>query len=130
MLAKPFGIKGQTTFEFIVISTLSLLVILGMLRLVPETATSIGKIAVVKSEALKLLSEEEKFYYIADIEGPIKGSGVGVPDTITVLVGNVSPAELASLQAKFNTANLPQKLVDANFYSVASEVQVNIASAP
>ncbi|MCX6802633.1 MAG: hypothetical protein NT067_06005 [Candidatus Diapherotrites archaeon] len=120
--------KAQTSFEVILISTLALMIVLGMLGLVPSTMSAIGKTAVVKSEALKILNAQDKFYYIAEVKDAVTST---TPNTITILVGgdNVTLTEIASLKTEFN-AVIRQKLVDAEFYSAITEVEISVEKAP
>jgi hypothetical protein len=125
------GKKAQTSFEVILVATFALLIVLGMLRLVPSTMTAIGKTAVVKSEALKILDAQDKFYYIAEVKDAVTYHPGVAYDTITVLIGNVAPTEnIAYLQAKFDAYNLSQKLVDTKFYGAAADVRVIVEKAP
>lgn len=114
--------KAQTSFEMVIITTLVIIVILGALRLVPSISVSTGKIAVLKSEALKVLSEQKKFYYIADIEEPVIYTD---PDEITIVIGGSSVDATLEQQLR----NLDQKLVDAKFYSDASDITIIVQEA-
>ncbi|MFH1234808.1 MAG: hypothetical protein V1493_04325 [Candidatus Diapherotrites archaeon] len=122
------GKKAQASFEMILITTLALLLVLGMLRLVPSTMTAMGKTAVVKSEALKILNAQEKFYYLAEVKDAVTSTS---PNTITVLVGgnNVTLAEINSLKTEFD-AIIRQKLVDAKLYTAITDVDIIVETAP
>jgi hypothetical protein len=119
------GKKAQASFEMILITTLALLLVMGMLRLVPSTMTSMGKTAIVKSEALKILNAQEKFYYIAEVKDAVTST---TPNTITILVGGNTV--IVGSQLETDLEAISQKLVDAKLYTAATQVNIIVENAP
>jgi len=101
----------------VLISALALVVVFSMLAYVPGLTASTGKIAVVKSGALEIISRYDGFYFIADIEGPITHTH---PDEITIVIGGdpLDPVMEGELE------DLDLKLEEKKLYTNASDVTI------
>ena len=114
--------RAQTSFEMMIIITLVIVMVLSGLRLVPAITTSTKMIAVLKSEALEVLSEEDEFYYIADISEPRTAV---MPREITIFIGGsaLTPQLIQKIE------NLNQNLADANVISNPARLDILVRQA-
>ncbi len=91
-----------------------ILLVASSLNVFPSMTIETTEIALLKSEALKVLGEQEDFYFVAGISEPLQGAGGGHKFTITI---GGSPVE-AALESTLENG-LRQKLIDSGLVSDA-----------
>ena len=112
--------KGQTSFEVIIITTVVIVMVTVCLSTIPPVMVTTAEIAVLKSETLRLLSEEGEFCYIANIKEPVTFTGT---DEITIVIdGCPVPAQL-----KTDIMGVEQDIIDLG---LASDVEIYVEEAP
>jgi len=101
----------------VLISALALVVVFSMLAYVPGIANSTGKIALLKSHSLEIISRYDGFYFVADIEEPVTYAD---PDEITIVIGgDPIPGPM-----KAELVNLNSELVDKKIYLNPADVTI------
>lgn len=114
MFKQPHHNRAQSSFEMVTIASIIVMLSLTTLSYLPKIGLSTGVIGVLKSEALKELSKEDKFYFIEGIEPP---TGIGGDGSVTIRIGGGDKSVVEPRIVSIATI-----LEDLNFYHTANIV--------
>ncbi|RLG70306.1 MAG: hypothetical protein DRO07_00525 [Candidatus Iainarchaeum archaeon] len=104
--------RAQSSFEMIMVTGIIIMLALTITSYLPKVGVSTGIISVLKSETLKELSKEDKFYFIEGIDPP---EGVGGDGKVVVRIGG---GDKSAVEARI--VSIASTLEDLNFYHTAN----------
>lgn len=112
MFKQPRHNKAQSSFEMVMIASIIVMLSLTTLSYLPKIGIGTGIISVLKSETLKELSKEDKFYFIEGIDPP---TGVGDDGEVIIRIGGGDKSFIEP-----QIVSIASILEDLNFYHTAN----------